>query len=131
MRNLLLVASVLGASFAALALSPLPDRRPQFFAGEWVGLGEMNTLCWMSLVADGSGRFRGRAPNGTVVDVAITHWENVNQSLSITAREAKLEVRNQMNGVFSVGVAGMACQMSRRAELEGWVKASNEPVGKH
>lgn len=40
---------------SAYALTPLPDTSPGFFSGEWAGLGEHGTHCYMNLTADGRG----------------------------------------------------------------------------
>lgn len=39
----------------AFSLTPLPDSSPKFFAGEWTGVGEQGTYCYLNLSADGRG----------------------------------------------------------------------------
>lgn len=40
---------------AANALTPPPNNSPGFFAGEWTGIGEHGSYCYLNLSSDGRG----------------------------------------------------------------------------
>ncbi len=120
-------AAMLACLFSAspnlgLALTPLPDRRPEFFAGEWIGVGPAATYCRLSLERSGRGMLRLRQMNGTTVDVKIEKWTNQNQTLQITSSSIAIEIKNQMNGAFSITTGGSDCQMARANEFDRFLK---------
>ena len=104
------------------ALTPLPDRRPEFFAGEWVGIGPSATHCRLRLDISGRGQLRLRQMNGTTVDVKIEKWTNQNQTLQITSSSIAIEVKNQMNGAFAITTGGFNCQMARANDFDRFLK---------
>lgn len=74
---LLLVA--LGTSHA---LTPLPDRSPEFFAGEWTGNGENGVACYLSLNPDGSGTVLLDGGSGDWLGARL-QWRNDRQVLRV------------------------------------------------
>lgn len=104
-------------SAKAEALTPLPDVRSEFFAGEWIGVGPSATYCHLKLEINGKGALRYRQPNGSVVEVKILKWINQNQRLVIESSTTPLEIANQMNGTFSAQIGADKCQMAKLSEL--------------
>lgn len=66
----------------ALALTPLPDTRPAFFAGDWVGTGSNDTACFVRLHEDGRGEIYLQGANGERQGTRI-RWRNDRQNLLV------------------------------------------------
>ncbi len=66
----------------AHALTPLPDRSPGFFAGEWAGTGGQGAYCYLNLSADGLGWVLVDGGAGDVLGARI-RWSNRHQSLQV------------------------------------------------
>jgi hypothetical protein len=76
-RSLLLLIAAIGAG-PATALTPLPDGRPGFFAGDWVGTGADDVYCFVRLQADGSGTVLVEGGSGDWLGARI-QWRNERQ----------------------------------------------------
>jgi hypothetical protein len=121
-------ATILAASLISLAtpsahaLTPTPDTKPEFFAGEWIGLGPSNTFCRLGLDKSGRGVLRVRSSTSRVSEIKIEKWVNRNQNLQVLASTTAIEVRNQSNGTFVLSVSGAECQMARARDFDGFLK---------
>ena len=71
---------------ASLALTPLPDSRPAFFAGDWIGTGANDTLCFARLHDDGRGEIYLQGGNGERHGIQF-RWRNDRQSLLILEKQ--------------------------------------------
>ncbi|MCC6139398.1 MAG: hypothetical protein IT389_02140 [Nitrospira sp.] len=83
MRYLIGIILVVALVQPAFALTPLPDNSPEFFAGEWAGIGEHGTYCYLNLSADGRGlALIDRGGVGNWFGARI-HWRNRQQTLEV------------------------------------------------
>jgi hypothetical protein len=77
---------LLAAMGSASALTPLPDRSAEFFAGEWVGTGDNGSYCYLNLSIKADGRLLGTVLiDGGAGDWlgAQVRWRNQQQGLAI------------------------------------------------
>ncbi len=77
--GLLLLFTCLGA---ANALTPLPDSSPSFYSGEWAGIGEQGSYCYLNLGADGWGWVLINGGAGDWLGARV-QWRNRHQTLEI------------------------------------------------
>jgi len=83
MRYLIGFVLVVALVGSASALTPLPNSAPEFFAGEWAGIGEHGTYCYLNLSADGRGwALIDRDGVGNWFSARI-HWRNRQQTLEV------------------------------------------------
>ncbi|MDZ4084698.1 MAG: hypothetical protein U1E10_17280 [Bdellovibrionales bacterium] len=121
-------ATILAASLISLAtpladaLTPKPDTTPEFFAGEWIGLGPSNTFCRLSLDKSGRGALRVRSSTSRVSEIKIEKWVNQSQYLQVLTSTTPIEIRNQSNGTFVLTTSGAVCQMARASDFDGFLK---------
>lgn len=66
----------------ANALTPLPDSSPSFFSGEWAGIGEHGTYCYLNLGADGWGWVLIDGGSGDWLGARM-QWCNRQQALQV------------------------------------------------
>ena len=64
------------------ALTPLPDSRPAFFAGDWIGVGARDFFCFMRLRSDGTGTVLVSSASGDWLGASI-RWRNQHQSIAL------------------------------------------------
>ena len=64
------------------ALTPLPDSRPAFFAGDWMGVGARDIFCFMRLRSDGTGTVLVSSASGDWLGASIG-WRNQRQSIAL------------------------------------------------
>jgi hypothetical protein len=82
MRFLLRCLLMLGCMGATHALTPLPDKSPRLFAGEWAGTGALGSYCYVQLRADGGGDVLVDAGSGDWLGARI-RWRNHQQTLQV------------------------------------------------
>ena len=66
----------------ALALTPLADTSPAFFAGEWAGAAQQGGYCYLALDVDGSGVVLIDGGSGDWLGARL-RWHNERQSLQV------------------------------------------------
>jgi hypothetical protein len=66
----------------ANALTPLPDKSPGFFAGEWAGAAAQGGYCYMTLDVDGSGVVLIDGGSGDWLGARV-QWHNEHQALQV------------------------------------------------
>ena len=67
---------------SANALTPLHDKSPGFFAGEWTGSGEHGSTCYVKLGADGLGWVLIDGGSGDWMGAKM-QWHNRKQTLQL------------------------------------------------
>ena len=67
---------------SASALTPLPDKSPAAFAGDWVGTGEQASYCYVRLNADGWGQVLVDGGSGDWLG-AYLQWRNHQNGLQV------------------------------------------------
>lgn len=81
LRYLITLFCALGTS-SSPALTPLPDTRPGFFAGDWIGTGADDQFCFIRLLPDGNGTVLLGNASGDWQGARI-RWRNENQRLQL------------------------------------------------
>lgn len=70
------------AAGAAQSLTPPLDSRPAFFAGDWIGTGSRDTLCFLRLQPDGSGTLLVGGASGDWQGARL-RWRNQRQTIEL------------------------------------------------
>lgn len=79
LRTVCLLLGVFSANLGH-TLTPLPDSKPAFFSGDWVGTGGDDVFCFMRLRTDGTGTVLVSSPSGDWLGANI-RWLNQRQSI--------------------------------------------------
>lgn len=107
------------------AQAPPPDQSPAFFAGEWAGIGDGGTHCYLKLDSNGRGWALIDAGAGDLLGAQL-RWHNQRQRLQIdeitpiaasprlrTMPLAKLTLVSGFNRSLKLEVPSGTCQMQR------------------
>ncbi len=107
------------------AQAPPPDQSAALFAGEWAGIGEGGTHCYLKLDSNGRGWVLIDAGAGDLLGAQL-RWHNQRQSLQIdeitpiaasprlrTMSLAKLNLFSGFNRSLKLEVPSGTCQMQR------------------
>ena len=79
---LLQLALLVGSVGASHARSPPPDASPSLFAGEWTGVGERGSYCYVKIEPDGRGLVLVNGGTGDWVGARM-QWHNQQQNLQV------------------------------------------------
>ena len=79
LRLIFTLLAALAAS-SSPALTPPLDNRPSFFAGDWIGTGADDQLCFIRLQPDGNGTVLVGNASGDWLGARI-RWQNQRQSM--------------------------------------------------
>ena len=82
MRSWTLIAMALACTASAAAQAPPADRSRALFAGEWAGIGEGGSHCYLKLDPNGRGWALIDAGAGNLLGAQL-RWRNQNQSLQV------------------------------------------------
>ena len=82
MRYWTVLAMTLACTASAGAQAPPPDRSAALFAGEWAGIGEEGSHCYLKLDPNGRGWALIDAGSGDLLGAQL-RWRNQRQSLKI------------------------------------------------
>lgn len=122
MRYLIGVVLVLALVQPASALTPLPDRSPEFFAGEWAGNGEHGAYCYLNLSADGLGWVLIDSGGAGDWLGARIHWHNRQQALEVE-RIIPLPASPQLR-IMPLGTLSLRTGFNQSVQLS-WGKPSD------
>lgn len=81
LRLIFTLLAALAAS-SSPALTPPLDNRPSFFAGDWIGTGADDQLCFIRLQPDGNGTVLVSNASGDWLGARI-RWRNQRQSMEL------------------------------------------------
>ncbi len=128
-RHLNVVLLLMLVVMQARAQSHTSSLDAGFLEGEWVGTGDGDTRCWLTLVKDGTGVLKAQTSTGGRVHVGIQKWVAKKNVLLVVSSDKPVVAAERVDGAFLLQGAGVACRMVKKPHLPEETRPAAGPSG--